>query len=157
MRVPAGRVPDLLGRILREPLTHFVAIGIAIFAVSHVIEERQSRYTIAVSDADLTRIANTYTQQYGASPSPQQMRTMVDNQVREEICLREGLVLGLDRNDEIVRRRIAQKFDFLQQDQAAPREPLEAQLRGRYDGHKARFCAGRPHMRCCRPAQNRRS
>lgn len=139
MRVPAGRFPDLLGRILREPLTHFVAIGIAIFAVSHVIEERQSRYTIAVSDADLTRIANTYTQQYGASPSPQQMRTMVDNQVREEIYLREGLALGLDRNDEIVRRRIAQKFDFLQQDQAAPREPLEAQLLGWYDGHKARF------------------
>ena len=135
---PALRRP-LLARILREPLAHFVAIGIAIFAVSHVIEERQSRYNIAVSDADLTRIANTYTQQYGAPPSPQQMRTMVDNQVREEIYLREGLALGLDKNDEIVRRRIAQKFDFLQQDQAAPREPSEAQLRGWYEGHKARF------------------
>jgi hypothetical protein len=53
--------------------------------------------------------------------------------------LREGLALGLDKNDEIVRRRIAQKFDFLQQDQAAPREPSEAQLRGWYDSHKARF------------------
>lgn len=129
----------LLARILREPLTHFVAIGIAIFVVSHVIEERQSRYNIAVSDADLTRIANTYTQQYGAPPTPLQMRTMVDNQVREEIYLREGLALGLDKNDEIVRRRIAQKFDFLQQDQAAPRDPSEAQLRAWYDGHKARF------------------
>ncbi len=135
---PALRRP-LLARILREPLTHFVAIGIAIFVVSHVIEERQSRYNIAVSDADLTRIANTYTQQYGAPPTPQQMRTMVDNQAREEIYLREGLALGLDKNDEIVRRRIAQKFDFLQQDQAAPREPSEAQLRAWYDGHKARF------------------
>jgi len=66
------------------------------------------------------------------------MRTMVDNQVREEIYLREGLALGLDRNDEIV-RRIAQKFDFLQQDQAALREPSESQLRGWYEGHKARF------------------
>ena len=103
----------LLARILREPLTHFVAIGIAIFVVSHVIEERQSRYNIAVSDADLTRIANTYTQQYGAPPTPQQMRTMVDNQVREEIYLREGLALGLDKNDEIVRRRIAQKLPHL--------------------------------------------
>ena len=135
---PALRRP-LLARILREPLTHFVAIGIAIFVVSHVIEERQSRYNIAVSDADLTRIANTYTQQYGAPPTPQQMRTMVDNQVREEIYLREGLALGLDKNDEIVRRRIAQKFDFLQQDQAAPREPSESQLRSWYEQHKARF------------------
>ena len=135
---PARRRP-LLARLLREPLTHFVAIGIAIFAVSHGIEERQSRYNIAVSDADLTRIANTYAQQYGAPPTPQQMRTMVDNQVREEIYLREGLALGLDRNDEIVRRRIAQKFDFLQQDQAAPREPSESQLRSWYEQHKVLF------------------
>lgn len=107
MRAPAERSPNRLARILREPITHFVVIGIAIFAVSHVIEERQSRYTIAVSDADLTRITNTYTQQYGAPPTPQQMRTMVDNQVHEEISLREGLALRLDTNDEIVPRRIA--------------------------------------------------
>ena len=55
---------------------------------------------------------------------------MIDTYVREEIYFREGLALGLDKADEIVRRRIAQKFDFLQQDLAAPREPSEAQLRG---------------------------
>jgi len=38
-----------------------------------------------------------------------------------------------------VRRRIAQKFDFLQQDQAAPREPNDAQLRGWYAAHADRF------------------
>jgi hypothetical protein len=129
----------LLARVLREPLTHFVAIGIAIFVAAHVIEEQRSRYNIAVSSAAVVRIANTYAQQYGAPPTPQQMRTMIDNQVREEIYLREGLALGLDRDDEIVRRRIAQKFDFLQQDQAAPREPSEAQLRAWYEGHKDRF------------------
>ena len=123
MRAPTERSPNRLACILREPLTHFVAIGIAIFVVAHVIEDRQSRYKTTVFDADLTRIVNTHTQQYGAAPSPRQMRTMVDNQVRGEIYLRKGLALGLDKNDEIVRRRIAQKFDFLQQDQAAPREP----------------------------------
>lgn len=128
-----------LARILREPLTHFVAIGIAIFVVSHVIEQRQSRYNVTLSNADAVRIANSYAQQYGAAPNPQQMRTMIDNAVREEIYLREGLALGLDRNDEIVRRRIAQKFDFLQQDQAAPREPGEAQLRDWYAAHRQRF------------------
>ena len=57
---------------------------------------------------DLTRIENSYVQQYGSEPSPAQMRTMVDNTVREEIYLREALALGLDKNDEIVRRRLAQ-------------------------------------------------
>lgn len=134
---------SLASRVLREPLTHFVAIGLAIFLVSHGIEAQRSRYTIALGDAELQRIATSYAQQYGAQPTPRQMRTMVDNQVREEIYLREGLALGLDRNDEIVRRRIAQKFDFLQQDQAAPREPTAAQLAAWYAAHKDRFAEPR--------------
>ena len=134
---------SVLSRLLREPLTHFVAIGLAIFLVSHVIEARQSRYNIHLGEADLQRIATSYTQQYGAPPDPEQMRTMVDNAVREEIYLREGLALGLDKNDEIVRRRIAQKFDFLQQDQAAPREPSASQLAAWYAAHKDRFAEPR--------------
>lgn len=136
---PATRPRSRLARLLREPLTHFVAIGLAIFVVSHLIEEHQSRYNVAFSKADVLRIANSYAQQYGSEPTPQQMRTMIDNAVREEIYLREGLALGLDRDDEIVRRRIAQKFDFLQQDQAAPRNPADAQARGWYAAHADRF------------------
>lgn len=139
--VPPRR--SFAARVLREPLTHFVAIGLAIFAVSHEIEARQSRYHIQLGEADLQRIATSYAQQYGAPPSADQMRTMVDNAVREEIALREGLALGLDKNDEIVRRRIAQKFDFLQQDQAAPREPTAAQVAAWYAGHKDRFAEPR--------------
>lgn len=139
MKALAGRSLRWLAPLLREPLTHFVAIGLAIFVVSHVIEARQSRYNIQFGEAELQRIATSYAQQYGAPPSPEQMRTMVGNAVREEIYLREGLALELDRNDEIVRRRIAQKFDFLQQDQAAPREPSAAQLAAWYAAHKERF------------------
>lgn len=132
-----------LARVLREPLTHFVAIGAAIFVVAHLVEVHQSRYTIRLGEADLQRIATSYAQQYGAAPTPEQMRTMLANAVREEIYLREGLALGLDRNDEIVRRRIAQKFDFLQQDQAAPREPAPGQLEAWYAAHRDRFAEPR--------------
>lgn len=131
--------PSWLHRAVREPLTHFVAIGLAIFLAAHVIEARSKRYVIDLSQGDLSRIANTYGQQYGAPPTPEQLRTMVGNFVREEIYLREGLALGLDRNDEIVRRRIAQKFEFLQQDNAVPREPTPQQLEQYYTAHAASF------------------
>lgn len=142
LATPAAPAParnHWLRRALREPLTHFVAIGLALFVVSHAVEQYQSRYNVVLSPEDVLRIANSYTQQYGAEPTPQQMRTMIANQVREEIYLREGLALGLDRNDEIVRRRIAQKFDFLQQDQAAPREPHDSQVQAWYAAHADRF------------------
>jgi hypothetical protein len=129
----------LLRHVLREPLTHFVAIGIAIFFVVHGLELRSTRYTIEIDSPTLAKIANSYAQQYGAQPDPTQLRALVDNHVREEIFLREGLDLGLDKNDEIVRRRIAQKFHFLQQDMTAPREPSETALRARFDANRAKY------------------
>jgi len=130
----------VIGRaLLREPLTHFLLFGAMIFIAAHAIEARSKRYAITVSDADIARIVNSYQQQYGAPPSPDQVHTMVDNYIREEIFLREGLALGLDQNDEIVRRRVAQKYDFVQQDMATPREPGQAELANWFTANKARF------------------
>jgi len=125
--------------LLREPLTHFLVLGILIFAVSHWLESRSQRYVITIAPGDLTRIENSYVQQYGANPTPAQLRTMVDNTVREEIYLREALALGLDKDDEIVRRRLAQKYQFLQADMATPRQPSQAELRRWFDTHAAQF------------------
>jgi hypothetical protein len=127
------------GALWREPLTHFLAFGILIFVVAHALEARSQRYRIDVSPAIVTRIANSYAQQYGAPPDRGQIRTMVDNYIREEIFLREGLALGLDKDDEIVRRRVAQKFDFLQQDMAVPREPSETELTQWFNRHRGDF------------------
>jgi len=136
---PPSRARRLLRALWREPLTHFLALGIVIFVVSHTIEAHSKRYVITVSPADVTRVTNSYAQQYGNAPDASQLRRMLDNYVREEIYLREGVALGLDKDDEIVRRRIAQKFEFLQGDMAVPREPSEAELKGWFAAHKAQF------------------
>lgn len=138
-RAPVAGWRARLRPVLREPLTHFLILGILIFAITHWLESRSQRYVITIAPADLTRIENSYVQQYGAAPTPAQMRTMVDNTVREEIYLREALALGLDRNDEIVRRRLAQKYQFLQADMATPRQPTDAELRRWFDAHAVQF------------------
>ena len=142
LTAPTGLRPQIAARLrpaLREPLTHFLVLGILIFAVAHWLEQRSQRYVITIGPAELARIETSYVQQYGGEPSPAQVRTMVDNTVREEIYLREALALGLDRNDEIVRRRLAQKYQFLQGDLATPRVPSEAELRRWFAAHAADF------------------
>ena len=37
---------------------------------------------------------------------------MVENKIREEVLYREGLAMGLDKDDTIVKRRMAQKCSF---------------------------------------------
>ena len=47
------------------------------------------------------------------SPSPEDMRRLIENKVREEILYREALALGLDKGDNIVKRRLVQKMEFV--------------------------------------------
>ena len=135
---PGVRRPALR-RILREPLLHFLIAGLAIFAVSRSLDLRNTRYAIDFGPAEVARLADSYEAQYGSPPTPDQLHTLIDNAVREEISLREGLALGLDRNDEIVRRRVAQKFAFLQQDLTAPPEPSDAETRRWFETHRAQY------------------
>ena len=54
---------------------------------------------------------------------------MVENKVQQEVLYREALAMGLDKDDEIVKRRMAQKMQFLAEDLAAAHEPTTAELR----------------------------
>ena len=59
--------------------------------------------------------------------------------VREEILYREALALGLDQGDAIVKRRLAQKMEFLAGDVSALRDPTADELRAWYANNAERF------------------
>jgi len=126
----------IFGALLREPLLHFLVAGAIIFAIAEAVEHHYSRYRIVVTPQQQLRIAESYRQQYGALPTPEQRDTLLRNFVKEEILYREALALGLDRDDEIVRRRLAQKFGFLQQDLAMLAEPAAAELERFYSENR---------------------
>ena len=48
--------------------------------------------------------------------------------MQEEVLYREALAMGLDKDDTIVKRRMAQKMQFLAEDVGAAREPERAEL-----------------------------
>jgi hypothetical protein len=64
---------------------------------------------------------------------------MVENKVQQEILYREALAMGLDRDDEIVKRRMAQKMQFLAEDVAAAREPTTGELKAWYAKNTGNF------------------
>ena len=67
------------------------------------------------------------------------MESLVEARVRVEILYREALALGLDKDDTIVKRRMAQKMDFLFEDVAALREPTAEELRTWFADNAERF------------------
>jgi peptidyl-prolyl cis-trans isomerase C len=110
-----------------------------IFGVSHYLDKRARFTRIKITQDQISSLADSYWLQYGGFPSPQQLQVLVDNFIKEEILYRRALKLALDINDEIIRRRLAQKYELLEQDLAVPAEPTESQLREYYGRHPDRY------------------
>lgn len=125
--------------LARQPLLHFLLLGMLIVAVQALREQAPDRYRIVIGAAQRAMIAGRYAQQYGAAPESGQWPLLLDQFRREEILYREGLALHLDQDDEVIRRRIVQKMEFLQQDLTLAAAPDAAQLEAFYRRHAARY------------------
>ncbi len=134
-----ARAKPWIGRALREPLLHFFVIGLILFVGATQYKRATSEYRIEVTRERVDHLALAYQLQFGAAPSPAALNAMIDRWIDEEVLYRQGIALKLDRDDEIVRRRIVQKMQFLQQDLQAPAEPSDAQLRAYYDAHLSHY------------------
>jgi peptidyl-prolyl cis-trans isomerase C len=135
------RMKRLAIAILCEPLLHFLVAGSALFIAGHVYENTASVYRIVLTPQHIAQLANRYALQFGTRPNPPTLDALVRGDIDDEILFREGLALKLDRGDEIVRRRVVQKMQFLMQDLNTPSEPANAQLRAYYSTHASRYVA----------------
>ena len=105
---------SLLGRWLREPLVHFLALGTLLFlAYSWVEGGRDVSNRIVVTRGQIDALAATFARTWQRPPTEQELKAQIDDFVREEIATREALAGGLDRDDVIVRRRLRQKLESL--------------------------------------------
>jgi len=123
--------------LLREPLVHFVLIGLVLFAVyGYMHRDRgaaESSNQIVLTMDDLRQMDVYFVSQWHRQPTPEEFRAMVEDRIREEVLYREALAMGLDKDDTIVKRRMAQKMQFLAEDVAAAREPTTAELKAWYE------------------------
>jgi parvulin-like peptidyl-prolyl isomerase len=126
-------------RILREPLMHFFLAGLILFVAADAYKRANDIYRIEITPERVAALELSYQQQFGAPPTPAAREALIGRYIDEEVLFREGLAMGLDRGDEIVRRRVVQKMQFLQQDLQPPREPSEQELRSWYDSHLAQY------------------
>jgi peptidyl-prolyl cis-trans isomerase C len=133
------RLRGVINWIVREPFFQFVALGALLFALSEYLEARANFARIAISPAQVEGITNNYRLQYGASPTAEQLNALVDQFIKEEVFYHEALRLKLDRDDEIIRRRLVQKYEFLQQDLGTPKDPSEADLHAFYQLHAKNY------------------
>ena len=115
---------------LREPLLHFLLIGAGLFLLyglqndGYVSENNR----IVISKGNIDRLIALWEKKRQRPPTQIELERMIEQQIREEVLYREALAMGLGENDVIVRKRLAQKIDFITTDIAAMAEPGDKQI-----------------------------
>ena len=130
----------MIGRLLREPLLHFALLGAAIFGAYRFVAPPTSDASEIVITADrVASITAQFSANHGGRPPREdELRAALDAYVRDEMLYREGLALGFDRDDPVVRNRIRQKADLLSED-ALSREPSDDDLKAYLAANQAEF------------------
>ena len=135
--------PQLIIRIFKEPLLHFLVLGALLFALYFGVGDTSissaSPKQIEVSTPVIKSLQTTWKQQWGSLPNQEQLQALLDNYIRDEVLYQEALSLGLDQKDVIVRRRLIQKMQFLMEDVAALKEPSDQVLQAYLADHLDRY------------------
>jgi hypothetical protein len=117
---------------LREPLFHFLALGVVLFLVYALASDlfsSDATRQIEIGESEIEFLAANWERQWGRPPTEEELLALVESRVREEVLYREALAVGLDQNDVVVRRRMVQKMELLSQDLALLADPTDEQLR----------------------------
>ena len=124
--------------LLREPLVHFAVLGALIFsAFGHSTSADERR--IVIDAARVQRIAGQYAQSFRRAPNADELDALIRDDVKEEVYYREALRLGLDRDDEVVRRRMRVKMEAFGDTAEDIAAPDDATLQRWLDSHATRF------------------
>ena len=133
----------MIARWLREPLLQFLLVGVLLFALWKVVNPHSAdpgpANRIVLTEDDLKQLATTWMLAGRAPPTAQQMQSLVDDRVREEVLYREALALGLDKDDTIVKRQLARKMEFLAEDVSKLEAPQAGELKAWFEKNKERF------------------
>lgn len=125
---------------------HFVLIGAAVFGLYALAGDRggekEVNKRIVVTEGRVQQLAQVFAKTWQRSPTPQELRGLIDAFVKEEIYYREAVKLGLDRDDTLIRRRMQQKMEFLTEPEKDSLTPDDAELQAYLDANKADFRIG---------------
>jgi hypothetical protein len=117
--------------LFKEPLIQFLLIGACIYGAYALFappEESDLDTTVVVDANRINGFVAQWSSRWNRPPTKEELDGLVNSYVREEILYRQAVAMGLDEDDPVTRRRMAQRLEFLTSDLALVVEPEEAEL-----------------------------
>jgi hypothetical protein len=125
-------------KLFREPLLHFLIIGAGLFLLfgwkgnSASLTGGQAGLPAAqilVTQEKIDQMNSQFEKTWQRPPTAEEQKGLFEDIVRSEIYYREAIAIGLDRDDEVLKRRLRQKMEFIYEDIASVAEPADEDLK----------------------------
>ncbi len=137
--------------LFKEPLFQFLVIALLLLLGERLInadDYAYDQYHIEVDNAVLLQFMQLRAKTFKPEEARQALdalgaedrQRLVDDYAREEALFRDAMELNLDKNDQIIRRRLIQKMDYLAQGFYDQAEAIsEDDLRVYYTEHRDEY------------------
>ena len=129
-------------KLLREPLVHFMFIGAVIYLLYGVFAEpaaEETDKTIVVSAGEIEWMQTSWQKRWNRPPTDAEFDGLIQQYIRETVLYREALTMGLNKHDQVIRRRLAQKLEFLAKDLVALTPATDEELQAYFAEHQDRY------------------
>jgi len=130
----------MMKKLLRDPLFHFLLLGALLFQVYQWRNADNTENVIRVSSDEVDLLVQQYQKTWMKVPTQQELQTMIDNYVLEEIYAREAFKLDMYRDDPVVKRRMRMKMELLNDLLMSP--PTEQEVESYYQQNLDRYSQG---------------
>ena len=124
-------IQNRLRKFASQPLVQFFAIGALIYAAYAYMGDQaidDGGKQIAVTAGEIAALEDSWKKRWNRAPTPQELQGVVRQLLRERVLAREATAMGLDRDDVVIRRRLAQKLEYLSQDLLGVGTPSDEEL-----------------------------
>ena len=132
----------LLQRLLKDPLIHFLLIGACIYGAYGLLgdpgEDEDTR-TVTITQDEIKSLTEQWTRLWNRPPTEAELAEVLRKHVRTRVLYQEALAMGLDQNDVVIERRLAQKVELLSRSLMVPDPPAEEELASWYAENSEEF------------------
>ena len=137
-----------LRQLFKEPLVHFLLIGVALFLINAwkgnpaSLSGKQDGIATArvmVGQDDINQMVELFSKTWQRPPTEAERKGLIEDFIRNEVLYREAVAIGLDRDDEVLRRRLRQKMEFIYENISSLAEPTEQDLKAFMNSNREKY------------------
>ena len=127
--------------IFKAPLLHFTLLGALLFVLYAWLnpESMERNDRIVISEGKVKHIANRYAKKWKKEPTPEELKSLIDDYVLTEIYYLEGVKLGFDKNDVEIKRRVRQKIEMISNEILSALDVKDEELQGYLNDHPEKY------------------